>query len=95
MVRGPYPRVVRLCTLAADRFQELTAAYHQIDNLLDLPPWKFISLVYAWCVERVDPEKLDEWIADLDELLPWQDPDSESGINIESASFYAMQAKGG
>lgn len=95
MVCEPYPRAVKLCALASERFDELTAAYYQIDNLLSLKPWKFISLVYAWCIERVDPDKLEDWIADLDDLLPWQDSNSETATDIESASFFAMQAKGG
>lgn len=54
-----------------------------------------MNLVYAWCIERVDPDKLDDWIADLHELLPWQDVDSEAAVNLESESFFQMQARGG
>lgn len=32
---------------------------------------------------------------DLHDLLPWQDSFSEAAATIESASFMAMQAKGG
>lgn len=95
MVRHPYARAVKLCALLSDRFEELTAAYYHIPNLLALPCWRLISLVYAWCIERVDPDKLDEWLVELDDLLPWQDSESEAATNIESASFFAMQAKGG
>lgn len=66
-----------------------------VPNLMALPGWKLMGMVYSWCIERVDPEKLDDWIAELDELLPWQDTDSEAAADIESASFFAMQAKGG
>lgn len=54
-----------------------------------------MSLVYTWCIERVDPEKLDDWVAELDDLLPWQDVQSEAAEEIESSSFFAMQARGG
>lgn len=46
-------------------------------------------------MERVEPDKLDEWKADLMELLPWQDGDSEAAIASESESFYALMAAGG
>jgi hypothetical protein len=52
-------------------------------------------LVYAWAIERVDPEKLDDWEQELVDLLPWQDSQSEAAAEIESESFMSMQAKGG
>jgi hypothetical protein len=58
-------------------------------------PWKFGALVYAWCIERVDPDKLDEWHTDLNDLLDWQDADSSAAEELESESFFAMQAKSG
>jgi hypothetical protein len=50
--------------------------------------------VYGWCLERVDPDKLDKWHAELNDLLPWQDADSMAAEELESESFFAMQAKG-
>lgn len=52
-------------------------------------------MVYAWAIQRVAHDKLDEWHAELEELLPWQDSTSEAAANMEMASFLAMQAKGG
>lgn len=52
-------------------------------------------MVYSWAIERVEHDKLDDWKAELIELLPWQDSNSEAATDIESASFYAMQARGG
>jgi hypothetical protein len=51
-------------------------------------------LVYSWCIERVDPESLDDWEAELVDLLPWQDSSSEAAANMESESFMNMMAKG-
>jgi hypothetical protein len=51
-------------------------------------------MVYAWCIERVDPDKLDDWIMDLNDLLPWQDS-SAAAVDLESQSFLDMQSKGG
>lgn len=95
MVRKPYPRVVKLCALLETRFDEISSAYYQTPNVLALPHWKLIGMVYSWCIERVPEDKLDDWIADLDELLPWQDADSEAAAELESASFFNMQSKGG
>jgi hypothetical protein len=51
-------------------------------------------MVYAWAIERVEHDKLDDWLAELTDLLPWQDSTSEAAANLESESFLAMQAKG-
>lgn len=50
-------------------------------------------LVYAWAVERVPPEKLEEWEAELVDLLPWQDSASEAAVQMESDSFFNMMSK--
>lgn len=55
----------------------------------------YLNLVYSWAIERVAHDKLDEWLSDLYDLLPWQDSTSEAAANLESESFFAMQAKGG
>ena len=52
-------------------------------------------MVYAWAIERVPYDKLDEWITDLDELLEWQDGDSAASEASESESFFNIQGKGG
>lgn len=93
MVRPPYAAAVRLCTIAADRWAELDAAYPNV-NLVRLRPHRFANFVYAWCIERVDPDGLDDWKAELLDLLPWQDSQSEAAANLESDSFMAMMAKG-
>lgn len=52
-------------------------------------------MVYAWAIERVDPEALDEWLEELTELLPWQSSQSEAAAQMESESFMTMMGKGG
>jgi hypothetical protein len=61
---------------------------------LRLRPHRFANLVYAWCIERVAPDNLDKWHTELNDLLPWQDTDSAAAEELESESFFAMQAKG-
>lgn len=87
------PVTAKLLALASDRWAEIDASYYQID-LLRLPCHRLLNMVYVWCIQRIDPEKLDEWLAELAELLPWQDPDGEAGEALESASFMEMMAKG-
>lgn len=95
MVRPPYPAAVRLCGVLAERWDQISAAYyHPGYSLLDERPHMLLNLVYAWCIERIPPDKLDEWISDLHDLLPWQDSTSSAAEELESASFMNMMAKG-
>ena len=96
MVRPPYPVAVRLCVIASERFGELDAHYHALPTpLLRLPPHRYLNMVYSWVIERVPHDKLEDWLRDLEDLLPWQDTSSEAAADIESESFMAMAAKGG
>jgi hypothetical protein len=52
-------------------------------------------LVYAWALERVPPEKIDEWKRELDDLLPWQTASTEAAAQVESDSFMALLAQQG
>lgn len=85
--------VVKLLAIASERWAEIDAAYYQID-LIRLPCYRILNMVYSWCIERVPPDKLDEWLAELEELLPWQDVDGAAAEALESASFMDMMAKG-
>lgn len=62
--------------------------------LLRQKPHRFVSLVYAWAIQRIEHDKIEEWEQWLEELLPWQDSTSEAAANAESDSFYAMMNKG-
>lgn len=84
---------MHLCQILSDRFSEIDAHYYARD-ILRQPPARMIGWVYAWCVERVASDKLEEWIAGLEEPLEWQDQNSESVIQLESDSFMKMMAKG-
>jgi hypothetical protein len=87
---------VRLCTIASERWAEIDAAYYQPGRtILREKPHRFAGMVYAWAIERVPHDDLDEWLFDLRDLLPWQDSTSEAAADLESQSFLAMQAKGG
>lgn len=94
MVRKPYPVVVRLCGVLAERYSQIDAHYYQ-QPILRQRPYRIVGWVYSWAVERVAHDKLDEWLEELHDLLPWQDSTSEAAVNAESESFLNMQAKGG
>lgn len=52
-------------------------------------------MVYCWAIERVEPDKLDGWLQELDEPLPWQmKADSAVAEQLESDSFMSMMALG-
>lgn len=53
----------------------------------------YLNLVYTWAIERVEHDKLDDWEAELVDLLPWQDADSLAAEELESASFFSMQQR--
>jgi len=52
-----------------------------------------LNYVYTWAIERVPHDKIEEWLQELEDLLPWEDVDGEAAAEIEGASFMAMQAK--
>ena len=85
---------MRLCQVAADKWPLLRTAYPSV-NLLRLPGHDFLNFVYSFAIERLPSDKMEEWLVYLDELLDWQDTDSEAAIEAESASFMNNLGKGG
>lgn len=53
----------------------------------------YLNLVYAWCIERVAHDELENWLAELADLLPWQDASTLAAEEAESASFMRMMGK--
>lgn len=85
MVGSPYQAVLRLYAIAGERWPELDASYPAVD-LLKLPIHQFLNYVYAWCVERLDPEKREEWEMGLADPLPGREP-SPAQIEREGEDF--------
>lgn len=69
----PYAAAVRLYFICGERWPEIDAFYPNTD-LLRLPTHQFLNYVYAWCLTQIDPEKREEWIRDLNEPFPGQEP---------------------
>jgi len=66
VVRPPYQVAVRLCLIAQERWVEIDgeAALHGQDLML-LPLDRFLNAIYMWCVQRIEPDKLDQWRSQL------------------------------
>lgn len=48
-----------------------------------LSPQKFLDTVYVWAIKRLDPEKREQWEAEMDAPLPWQINKAPSQEQIE------------
>lgn len=88
MVRPPYATCVRLAYIAAERWAELDASYISV-NLLRLPTHRFFNAVFAWCVERIDPEKREEWEMQLNEPF-YNDTPTQAQLEREAEGFMAL-----
>lgn len=97
MDRTPYPAVLRLYAIAEERWAEVEAHYIQID-LLGIGPRRFLNCVYAWCVQRLDPERREEWemnlTAPLQQVGGTQPVErvTEKVAEVEGAAFMAAMA---
>lgn len=89
--RPPYQVALRLYAVAAERWAEVDAAYYMVD-LIRVAPHRFLNFVYAWCVERIDPEKREDWERMLEAPLPGMEKakPTEVMIEAEGASFMAL-----
>lgn len=86
---------MRLCSLGATYWPQISAYYHASRTpLLRMPSHEYLNMVYSWLIERVPHDKLDDWLTELHDLLPWQDADSEAAIEMESEAFMKMMSKG-
>ena len=65
----PYATALRLYAIAEERWAEIDAAYASV-NLIRFPAHRFLNCVYAWCIERIEPDKLDDWKFQLEAPIP-------------------------
>lgn len=70
MVGKPYARAVRLYAIAVDNWDVLNGSFPDL-NIALLPSHKFLSVVFKWCLDRIEHDKLEGWIVALNEPLPW------------------------
>lgn len=68
---------------------------------MTMPPHRFMNMVFAWCVERIEPDKREQWEMMLTEPLPGMEaaPATPFQAEQEGADFMAAlaahQARGG
>jgi hypothetical protein len=59
-----------------------------------MPPHRFCNLVMAWCQERIDPEKLEEWKYMMSQPLPGDEKKvTPMQAEDEGASFMALMGQ--
>jgi hypothetical protein len=94
VVRPPYATVLRLTAVAEAYWPQIDAAYLSVD-LLRLPEHRFYNAVYTWTIERIDPDKREEWIQMLNEPLEGTSPrePTPSQVEAEGASFMAFMGE--
>lgn len=94
VVGTPYPVTLRLYLIAIEHWPNIDAAYASVD-LIRLAPHRFLNCVYAWCTERIAPEKLEEWLFMLGQPLPGQAKKKATPAQVddEGASFMALMGQ--
>jgi hypothetical protein len=90
VVRTPYQVAQRLYAIAEMHWAEIDAHYLPVD-LIRLPPHRFLNAVYAWVIARIDPQKVEEWLAQLQAPLPGAEKKkpTQAQIEAEGADFMA------
>ena len=88
----PYQAVYRLYAIASERWAEIDAAYASID-LIRQPVHRFVNLTYAWCLTRIEPEKLEEWMFMLNSPFPGEKVVSDQMLEDEGAAFLALMGQ--
>lgn len=89
----PYQVALRLYLIAAERWPEVDAAYPSVD-LIRFPPHRFLNFVYAWCLARIEPDKLEEWLYLLNQPLPGQEKKvTDAMAESEGESFMNLMTQ--
>jgi len=61
-----------------------------------LPAYRFLNCVYAWCLQHIHPEKVEEWLFNLNQPLPGHEEEvSDAMAEQEGADFMALMAQQG
>lgn len=93
VVRPPYQVALRLYSIAAEHWPVIDAAYPSVD-LIRFPAYRFLNFVYAWAVERIPQDKLEEWIHMLNQPLPGREAKpTEEELIEDGESFMAAMAQ--
>lgn len=87
----PYPAALRLYSIAAEHWAVIDASYPAVD-LIRFRPHRFLNFIYAWCLTRIPPEEVEEWIRVLNEPLPGKPRKKPTQTEIEDEGAGFMTA---
>ena len=89
MVRPPYHVALRLYYIASEHWPLIDASYPSVD-LIRFPAHRFLNFVYAWAIERIPPDKIEEWMHMLNQPLSGREAKpTEDELEADGASFMA------
>lgn len=60
---------------------------------MSIGPRKMLSLVYGFCLKRIAPEKIEQWIFELEAPLPGGKVRTDTSPDEDAALFLAAAAK--
>lgn len=94
VVGKPYEVTIRLYSLVSYRWRAFDGwcIQHRIDPL-ELSPRRFCNLIYFWCIERVQPDKLEEFEMMLTQPLPGRERRSEQLAEEDGQMFMALMGQ--
>jgi hypothetical protein len=91
MVSPPYQVAVRLSACAAFNWPRIDGRYTgQGIDLFHLPFSRFLSVIYAWAIERMNKEEAEKWEAMLTAPLSGSDEGDEDDF-ITGASVITAE----
>lgn len=64
---------------------------------MKLPIDRYLNFAWQWCLERIDPERREEWIMQMEMPLPWslhQEP-TEAQLEREFEGWSGLLSAGG
>jgi hypothetical protein len=56
-----------------------------------MPFHRFLNCVYTWCLARIQPEKVEQWLYQLEQPIPGrEDKASDAQLESEGDAFMDM-----
>jgi hypothetical protein len=90
VVRPPYPVTVRLTLIAGERWPEIDGetALKGVD-LTRIPLDRYLNAIYVWCLERIEPDKRDQWLFQLAQPIPGREVPVDVEAEMDDFAAFA------
>jgi hypothetical protein len=89
VVWPPYQVALRLYFIASEHWAVIDGENPGID-LIKLPAYRFLNFIYAWSLNRIEPDRREEWIHMLNAPLSGSESEpSEYEVEAEGDMFMA------